>query len=169
VPRIGWVWRITKDLGSIDPDEREQLWERIETYLDMAGLGGFVPDVRELSDRIRRLQDRDDFAALRNLGDPRNIAKFWINDWRTKEDARYDNHSTEWVVRRLETARRYYAMIRNLKLDVRTSDSRRRNYWRRLRAEISRDIIYWDAVLEWRHLRYEQVRRRMKKGRSRRG
>jgi len=154
---LSFAWKVIRDLDSIDPDEREALWLRIEDYMEKSGIGGFTEDVKQLGERIRKVQMQSQYSTLRNLGDWDNIASYWINDFRSKAQARFDSRSDAAVAARLAKAKKTYHMIKNLKLDSRVRDKRKLNQWRALRSQAGRDITYYQAVLDFRQKRYEDL------------
>ena len=159
---ISFLWKVTKDLDSIDPDEREALWDRLEGY----GVE-YVDDVEALAEQIRELQMREEFAVLRNLGDWENVARYWISDRYSVEQARWEVRSSEYAAEQLRRARHRYNLIKNLGLTVRTKNPIRLEEWRRARAAAYVRMQYWQAVLDHRHESYQRLLRRITKSRRR--
>lgn len=158
---ISFMWKIIKDLDSIDPDEREALWDRLEGF----GIE-YTADVKRLAGRIREVQSMSEYSVLRNLGDWTNVAKYWIGDRWSKENARFEVRSSEFAAEQLKRARKHYNMIKNLRLTT-TKDPAKVEKWRELRTNASLNAQYWQAVLDHRHESYYKLIRRLRVARKR--
>lgn len=156
---ISFMWKIIKDLDSIDPDEREEIWDRLEGY----GIE-YTENVKALAERIRELQSMSEYSSLRNLGDWTNVARYWIADRYTKENAKFEVRSSEYAAEQLKRARRRYAIVRNLRLTT-TRDPVKLERWKEVRTNASLNVQYWQAVLDHRHESYYKLLLRVRTAR----
>lgn len=166
---LKFMWRVVKDLHSIDPDEREKIWARLESY----GVS-FTPAQKELSKRILEIQKDPEYERTRNLGDWDNIAKIWIEDREDDDDAKNDKRTSTRVMLSLLNAKRSYSRVKNLRLDTRVRDSKKRNYWIKVRERNSKLIRYDQKVLDYRmdkdpnHPSYDDLMRQIRRMRRHR-
>jgi len=167
---LKFVWKLVKDLHSIDPDERELLWSRFESY----GVS-FSMAQKELAEQILDLQKDPEYVQTRNLGDWNNIAKVWIEDRKGDDDAKDDKRTSIRVMASLLNAKLSYSRVKNLRLDTRVRNSKKRNYWIKVREDASKTIRYDQKVLDQRmdkdpnHPTYDDLMRQIRRSRRHTG
>jgi len=155
VVSISFMWKVIKDLDSIDPDEREELWDRLEGY----GIE-YTEDVKELAEKIREFQAMSEYSQLRNLGDWNNVARYWIADRYTAENAKFEVRSSEFAAEQLKRAKRRYNVVKNLRITT-TKDPVLLEKWKAIRTNASLNMQYWQAVLDHRQESYVRLVRRL--------
>jgi len=163
----GWLG-FAKDLDSIDPEEREELWTRIESYMRREGM----PRIRqttldELATNIGQLMTMERYRNLRNLGAPANVARKIIEDRRGREAAKQETASDEYAAEQVALYRRMRVWVNNLIMkNPRVHETTKRR-WRVIRSELSKQENYWTAVLEYRYgARWQTAYRRLRRAAS---
>lgn len=153
-----------KDLDSIDPSEREELWERIDKRIEKEG---GTPSTRqknlvELSEDVGRMMAKKQNEMLRNLGHPNGVARKMFEDRRTEKAAQSETAPTNVVMKQVKAYRRMRTWINNLILNNPRVGAAAKAKWKPKRDEASKQEKYWMSVLTYRNRSYKKLLKMMR-------